>query len=251
MVGISTRRRVVSVVRVCAVLAIGLAVVGCSSDDDAADSASDSKLTVAATTISSDETMSPVDSTNAPRFDDSSHTPPTDDASDEAKSDPVITTTPPATSVVAGEGASDELRPVAPVPVPGPTVAGELEEEANFGNGVSASIVEVEAVEVEGRLPGERSGPGVLVTVAVDNDSAETISLDFVIVDLVRRDGASAIPVEMTERVALAGELAAGQSAAGKYQFFIPADQRPSATIIVSYAVGMPTALFTGDLPSA
>lgn len=136
-----------------------------------------------------------------------------------------------------------------PIPVPGPTVAGPIEEEVDFGTGVTASIVDVEAVEVEARLPGERSGPGVIVTIEVDNGSADAISLDFVTVDLIQRDGASAIPVGLATPSGLEGDLEPGATSTGRYQFFIPVDQRVSATITVNYAADVPTALFSGDLP--
>lgn len=68
-------------------------------------------------------------------------------------------------------------------------------------------------------------------------------------VDLIANTGASAIPVESGVHRRLSGELQPGASAVGRYQYYIPADQRPSATITISYAAGVPTALFTGDLP--
>lgn len=137
----------------------------------------------------------------------------------------------------------------APVVVPGPTVPAQLDDEADFGTGVIASIESIEAVDVEGRAPGERSGPGVLVSVRIENTSTRPISLDYALVDLIDRDGASAIPVEMATSRRLSGDLQPGASAVGHYHYFVPAELRQSATITINYAAGVPTALFTGALP--
>lgn len=137
-------------------------------------------------------------------------------------------------------------------PIPGPTVAAGPDEEAEFGTGVSASLVAVEPVDVEGRLPGERSGPGVVVTLEMSNRSAEEIDLNAVTVDLVRSDGSSAVPVELLDEPGvLRGTLDPGDSATGRYQFFIPFDQRQAAIILVSYAAAAPTALFLGGVQDA
>ena len=136
-------------------------------------------------------------------------------------------------------------------PIEGPTVTAPLDEEVDFGTGVTASIVGVEAVEVEARLAGERSGPGLILTVELHNGTPDDVSLDFVIVDLVQSDGASALPIQATGVLPLSGTLAPGATATGRYEFFIPLDQRASATVTVSYAADAATALFSGDLPRA
>lgn len=186
-------------------------------------------------------------------------------ASTEAQDDrvsPSATTTPPVETVPTSvpresnsssdESGDDMITVPAPdVAVPGPTVAVSLEDDVAFGTGISAMIVDVGSVDVVGRLPGERSGPGVTVTVGVTNASSEPISLDLVIVDLIGGDGASAVPIDSMSEDRLVGELGPGQSATGQYQYFIPLDQRQSATIAISYSAEAPTALFTGALPDA
>lgn len=169
---------------------------------------------------------------------------------------PTVAPTTPSAAAGADE-ATSTTSAVVPVPavtlppVPGPTVVADIADEADFESGVSASILEVEAVDVEGRFPGERSGPGVVIAVQVENGSGDTISLDFTTVDLVGSDGASAIPVVMDDSVRLEGDLAPGASALGRYHFYLPVELRSSATITFSYAAGIPTALFTGALPDA
>lgn len=129
-----------------------------------------------------------------------------------------------------------------------PIVTARIDEEANFGNGVTASITSTESVEVVGHLPGDRSGPGVVLEVKVANGSPDPIDLTYVVVDLIQGDGTSAIPVDLPDRSRLGGPLDPGASATGWYQFYIPHDQRSSASVRISYAAGTPTALFIGDL---
>ena len=194
----------------------------------------------------------------------------TDDssASPAGQDDPGSTSTPPGTSPPPVETAptsdtdqsnsssdpsGDDDTTVAPleVAVPGPTVTAGMDDDAAFGTGISASVVDVESVDIVGRLRGERSGPGVAVTVAVTNASTAPISLDLVIVDLLGSDGASAVPIGSSSEDRLTGELDPGQSATGQYQYFIPPDLRQSATIAISYSADAPTALFMGALPDA
>ncbi len=268
-------RRGVAMARLVVVIVAGVVLAGCSpGGDDSAEATIFSSPVTEETTPSTetadqdasvaetDEAISSggvvedaVPSTSTSVVDETADQNEPSNENEVSDEDPVITitTTPPATTVV-NDDADDEtaaVETVVPVTVPGPTVAAELEEEANFGTGVLASIASVEAVDVEGRLPGERSGPGVLVTVEVDNASDEAISLDFVTVDLIRANGGSAIPVDSLDGINLTGDLAPGASAVGQYQFFIPVEERDSATITVHYASGVPTALFSGDLPNA
>lgn len=240
-----------------------VAVAGCNGDDELAStdavasqpntSATVPSVSAVVDSAASATTLSPITAAN----DGSARTTPPSTVLS-------ATTAAGTTGVASGEttattaGATDESSAdvtapsqVAPVTlVPGDTIARALDDDVAFGTGVLAAITAVEPIEVTGRAPGERSGPGVAVTVEISNRSDETISLDAVIVDLIGADGASAPPIEPPERVSLGGELMAGESANGQYLFFIPADQRASATITVSYAADVPTALFTGPLPN-
>ena len=183
---------------------------------------------------------------------DAESTVPPPQSTEAPASDTTVVTTDAATAPPVEQSTGEVLASgTVPPPVPGPTVTSEIDEPADFGTGIIATIDEIAAVDVEGRIPGERSGPGVMVSVRVENQSSAPITLDFTTVDLIGLDGASAIPVEMEESIRLEGELAPGASAVGRYHYFIPVEQRASATITISYAAGVPTALFTGALPDA
>jgi hypothetical protein len=138
----------------------------------------------------------------------------------------------------AAEGAEEDLAdPVA------------VSEDASFGNGVTARLVAIDAVEVVGHLPGEISGPGVAITVEMTNGSTEPVGLDQVTVDLMDREQASAPPILPPEPEGLSGTLAPGASATGRYQFTLPPEERSDASVRVSYSVTAPTVVFVGDLP--
>jgi hypothetical protein len=157
-----------------------------------------------------------------------------------AESDPATTSTSTSTSTTA-PGDEQELGQVAnPV---------ALDAATDFGNGVGIELTAVDAVEVEARLPGEISGPGVAITIDITNDSAAELQLDNVTVDLVDAAGASASPVTPKGAQPLSGPLAVGASTTGTYLFTLPADDRADATLRVSYTSDAPTVLFTGDLP--
>ena len=227
-----------------AALVVAIALIGCSSGDDSqADVTEESSVATESASQSDDGGDVETTSTN-----DESPTPAdVDDAAEQSSTDESPTTTVPQDD---GEAGAPPIEPVAPADLNlGPIVTSEIEEEADFGTGVTASIVYVEAVDVIGRFPGERSGPGVVLTVEVANGSPEPISLDFVTVDLIKADGASAIPVQLEGEREFFGQLRPGESAVALYQYFIPVEHRASAFITVSYASSVPTALFTGDLP--
>lgn len=189
-----------------------------------------------------------VETTTATTFDSTESSIETDDGTD----DPTDAGTDPTAEPAATVPPDPTAEPAATAPpVPGATVTVDVDEQAEFGTGVTASIVDVEAVEVEARLPGERSGPGVVLTVEVVNGTDEAITLDFVSVDLIGDDGASALPVELAEPDALSGELEPSGTAVGHYQFLIPLEQRDAATVAVSYSASAPTLLFTGGLLDA
>jgi hypothetical protein len=172
---------------------------------------------------------------------------------DQAADATTTTSTTDTTAATGGDdGATDEA-----VTDTGVTDEGEvgepvaLDAPADFGGGVTARLTEIEAVTVEGRLPGERSGPGVAITVEITNDSGAPIDLSLVTVDLVDAAGASASPITSSEAPGVSGELAAGAATTGRYLYTLSADDRADATVRVSYTASAPTVLFTGNLPNA
>jgi hypothetical protein len=248
------RRRAVAITAVCLTLVTAAGACSDGDDDDAAvatttlesstEAATGSSLasadaapTTTSATTTAATTTEAGSATDAGTQDDTSEVAPVSDA----------VTVAPATATAQDEAPL----PTPPIPVAGTTIPAELDSAVDFGTGVVAAVTDVEAVEVVGRLPGERSGPGVRISIEVTNGSDEQISLDFVTVDLINSEGASAIPVEEETPRTFSGSLEPGASAVGVYQFFIPSEQRASAFLTVNYASDQPTALFSGDLPDA
>jgi hypothetical protein len=126
-----------------------------------------------------------------------------------------------------------------------------MDAVAAFGDGVRARIVALQATDAVGRLPGERSGPAVLVTVEVENASAETINLDLVVVDLSTGEGVPANLIADPEQVPLQGELPPGETREGAYLFTMPLEDRDDVRVSVAYSADAPTVVFAGGAPSA
>lgn len=126
-----------------------------------------------------------------------------------------------------------------------------LDETTGFGDGVSVHIAQFESVQTEARLPGERSGPGVAVTLEMINGSGSAVSLDSVTVDLVTSDGASAIRIVDPSREEFSGNLGLGEKGSGTYVFTIPPDQRSDIAIHIKYSADTPVVVFQGNAPGA
>lgn len=164
------------------------------------------------------------------------------------------------TSATAGRAAPSEvpLATAAPTAVPEtvlvdatemppnlPPVA--LAEPSTFGNGVSARLVSIGAFDARAQGPGEISGPALAVTVELTNSGTTAVSVDTAAVNVYF--GANGTPaVRMTDGTgtSLRGSLAAGDSARATYAFAVPADQRDTVTVAVSYLDGSGTAVFSG-----
>lgn len=123
-----------------------------------------------------------------------------------------------------------------------------IDDVAEFGNGVRARLADIESVEAEGHLPGERSGPAVAVSVQVTNLSSGPIDLDIVTVDLTTADGVSAYGVVVPDRPPLAGDLAAGETASGEYVFSLAPGDRTDVQIRVKYSASTATVVFEGSI---
>jgi hypothetical protein len=156
-------------------------------------------------------------------------------------------------AATTGDGQSDggtieETVPPATKPVVPPVA---IDEPADFGDGVTARLTEVEDTEVEAFVPGEVGGPGVSVTIEISNGSSTAISLDNVTVDLTDASGASATMVTTHEDRKLSGDLPPGETRAGTYVFTIAVDDRSDVALRVTYAAPKPTVVFEGDLADA
>ena len=126
-----------------------------------------------------------------------------------------------------------------------------LDATADFGNAVTASLTQVDRVDGQGQGLGERDGPALAVSVEMTNDSAETVDLDYVVVNLYAPDGAPGSTLSGDPRSQpFSGLLAPGESRTAVYVIRIPATAAGSATVTVSYGAAVPTVVFTGEVPT-
>ena len=166
-----------------------------------------------------------------------------------AAEEPASTTTAP--PVVAA--------PTAPTPEPtGPTEdvddpppsrpAVALDEAAEVGDGVSASLVSLDAIQGTATGPGNIAGPALRITVRIENGTDGPVSLGGVVVDLASGpDLVPASPLGDPSAALFAGTVAPGGHADGVYVFTIPEEDRGSVTVSVGYQAGAPLMVFTGS----
>lgn len=127
-----------------------------------------------------------------------------------------------------------------------PAVA--LDAAAEAGDGVSASLVSLDAIEGTATGPGNIAGPALRITVRIENGTDEPVSLDGVVVDLASgRDLVPASPLDDPSAAPFAGTVAPGEHADGVYVFTIPEEDRGSVTVSVGYRAGAPFMVFTGS----
>ena len=115
---------------------------------------------------------------------------------------------------------------LAPVPVGQP---------GEFGNGLVATVIKVDPIQVEANGPGEIAGAGVGVTVELRNGTPDPVDLGGVVVNAYYRDGIPADGSDSAPAAAAAGLLASGQTRQGVYVFRIPSEAVNSLVVEVNY----------------
>lgn len=124
----------------------------------------------------------------------------------------------------------------------------DLEDEAETSSGLLGRLVDVERTEVEAKGPGETAGDGVVITVELENLSAEPVPLDGAVVDVYDAEGAPAVinfgdprSEEFTTTVP------AGGTARATYVARL-ASEGDAITVTVSPEPGAPAVSFTGEM---
>ncbi|MFC5381900.1 hypothetical protein [Aquipuribacter nitratireducens] len=142
----------------------------------------------------------------------------------------------------AGEGGLE--------PVPTPTritlPPAPLERTVETEGEVSVALTSLTAVDVDAIGPGEVAGPGLAVTVEVDNPRAAPLDIDGVAVSLAYA-GTEAGAVSGAPADPLTGPVPAGGSARGTYVFVLPEDQRDDVLVRVSLPGSPTVVVFRGD----
>lgn len=114
-------------------------------------------------------------------------------------------------------------------------------------SGISVTIRSSAPITARAQAPGEVSGAGVRITIALVNRGQSALNLNAVTVDLRGSDGAPATPLSTAPAKPFAGTLAAGRAATGVYVFVLPQSQRRAATVVVSRPTGDAVS-FKGDV---
>lgn len=148
----------------------------------------------------------------------------------------------PGTPSAPGTGETVSVEPVRTKdPVP-------LDDEAEFGTGLTVELTRIQSIKGEAKVPGEIAGPALKLTLRASNDSKAAVGLDTVIVAVsYGRDRAPA--VELSEgRRPFSGRLGAGDSKDGVYVYNVPTNERDDVRVEVSYTGEAPTVAFEGSV---
>ena len=109
-----------------------------------------------------------------------------------------------------------------------------LDQTAAAEDGVTATIIGLDAIDGTGSGVGNVDGPALRVTVRLDNGSTASLDLDQVSVDLTYGlDATPASPLDDPSVTYFGGALAPGESAVATSVFSVPAGARESVTVTV------------------
>lgn len=205
------------------VLIVGLAalVAGCGGDGSGDDPAASSE---AATEDATSDGSAPDDDgsesdTSAATDEDGEVSEDPAQGGDEADAAPPDEAGAPSLATESSPVGTDTLEPVPAF------------EEAPFGDGLVATVTEIEEVELEGMGPGETSGPGILVSLELRNDSSEDIDLTGLVVNASYDGGTPAIANTSPVTSPFSDLLAPGESRDGVYAFRVPPKQAASVQV--------------------
>ena len=159
-------------------------------------------------------------------------------ASTSASATPTAAPAPAPTATVEG---SEEFPPALP--------AVALDGTAEAGNGISASLSRIEAIQGSGIGPGNVAGPALRVTVRIHNETADPLPVDGVAVNMSYGiELTPASPLDDPSQAPFRGVVAPGDTSEAVYVFSIPSDARDSVTVEVGYQAGGPRLLFAGPV---
>jgi hypothetical protein len=123
-----------------------------------------------------------------------------------------------------------------------------LDDEGDFGTGLTVELTKIQSVKGEAKMPGEIAGPALKVTVQAANDSKKAISLDTVVVALSYGEDRTPA-VELSDgRKPLSGDLDGGDEKTGTYVYNVPTDERDDVRVEISYTGEAPTVAFEGSV---
>ena len=113
-------------------------------------------------------------------------------------------------------------------------------------DGITLRVESLTAVDAAAALPGEVAGPGVSVTLVVDNADDEALDLSTTVVNLYSGPERTPANAVSTGTSAFPAEAPAGTVTTATYVFAVPADERDQVRVTVDTAVDLPTVVFEG-----
>lgn len=154
---------------------------------------------------------------------------------------------PAATTVVSASEGGDVSQTVAAPPTAS-TLTGDVGQTVQPRSGIRLQITKVEATQVTAQGPGEVSGPGVLVHVSVTNDSTETVALSSATVTVTDVANLPAVGMTGPPAAPLPRQVQAGKTVGGVYVFRLQTGSREPLRITVELGQeGVPVVIFTGS----
>lgn len=124
-----------------------------------------------------------------------------------------------------------------------------LHSTGSFGDGVTARLTAVQAVDAAANGPGEVAGPGLRIAVRLSNGTSRTIALSDVVVTVADAQGTPGVQMSQSGSAPFHGDLDRHGTADSVYVFTIPANHRDPVTVELSYSSAAPVVLFVGDAP--
>lgn len=155
--------------------------------------------------------------------------------------------------------ASVHLAPAPPTPsasghtsdantLPSSLPAVGIGRSASVGDGVTGTVVALEAIDGTGHGRGDLAGPAVRATIRLTNGRKAPVSVDAVATAMTYgSDHRPAPPLDDPSSKPFRGLLQPGSSTTGVYVFTVPADQRSAITVAVGYRAGAPFMVFSGS----
>ena len=157
----------------------------------------------------------------------------------------------------SGGDAADEGAAPVPDASEGPTGAAEdptareqppvaLDASPTVTDGITLRVESLSATDAAAALPGEVAGPGVSVTLVLDNDGGRPFDLSTTVVNLYSGPDGTPANAVSTGTSAFPSEAPAGTATTATYVFAVPADERDQVRVTVDAAVDLPTVVFEG-----
>jgi hypothetical protein len=123
--------------------------------------------------------------------------------------------------------------PVAGITKLPPVAVGQA---ADLGSGLLASVQKIDPLQITGSGPGELNGPGIGVTVQVENKTSQSVDLGGIVVNASYGNGQSAAGSLAAPFRGFAGQLETGKSAQAVYVFQVPESDAASVVVDIDYS---------------